>query len=208
VAAATEAVAARYVAMLRDGLAEAARAVDVRRAVVLSALVVGASAYDEYFPLVARAHHVPTPTVPWLIGLVVLGQVVGTALAGRTAAMPGRTMRGVLLVAAGLISVGALVAPVPGFACIAVGYGLLNNAMVVSEARVQQVITGPARATVTSAAGLGTEVVALGVYLGFAATSGLVDVPVQVAVLGVPLALVAVLARGVDVRPRQGRAAP
>ena len=195
VAAATEAVAARYVAMLRDGLAEASRTVDVRRAVVLSALVVGASAYDEYFPLVARGHHVPLPTVPWLIGLVVLGQVVGTALAARTAAMSGRTMRRVLVAAALLISVGALVAPLVGFVCIAAGYGLLNNAMVVAEARVQQVIAGPARATVTSVAGLGTEVVALAVYAGFAATSGLVVVPVQVALLGVPLALVAVLAR-------------
>jgi MFS family permease len=195
VAALTEAMAVRYLGMLRDGLAEAARAVDVRRAVLLSALVVGASAYDEYFPLVAREHGVATFAVPWLVGLVVLGQVVGTSLAGRTSAMPGRTMGRVLLAAAVLISAGALASPPVGFAGIAVGYGLLNNAMVVAEARVQQVITGPARATVTSVAGLGTEVVALAVYLGFATTADAVAVPVQVAALGLPLAVVAVLAR-------------
>jgi MFS family permease len=192
---ATETVLGRYVGMLRAGVAEASRAVDVRRAVLLSALVVGASAYDEYFPLVARAHHVPTAVVPWLVGLVVLGQAVGTLLAGRTAGMAGPTMGRLLLGAAVLISAGALVAPVVGFAAIAVGYGLLNNAMVVAEARLQQVITGPARATVTSVAGLGQEVVALAVYAGFAAGAGVVEVPVLVAALGVPLALVALLAR-------------
>jgi MFS family permease len=195
VAAVTEAMAGRYVAMLRSGLAEASRAVDVRRAVALSVLVVGASAYDEYFPLVARGHGVATAVVPWLIGLVVLGQAVGTALAGRTSAMSGNTMGWVLLAAAALISAGALATPLVGFSAVAVGYGLLNNAMVVSEARVQQVISGPARATVTSVAGLGTEVVALGVYLAFAATAGFVTVPVQMAALGLPLAAVALLAR-------------
>lgn len=192
---ATESMAVRYVAMLRAGLSEAGRAVDVRRAVALSALLVGASAYDEYFPLVARDHQVATSVVPWLIGLVVLGQVAGTALAGRASAMSGAVMGRVLVAAAVLISVGALIEPPAGFCLVAVGYGLLNNAMVVSEARVQQVITGPARATVTSVAGLGTEVVALAVYLGFAATSGSLRVPAQVAALGVPLALVGVLAR-------------
>lgn len=195
VAAATERVTVRYVTMLRAGIREASHTVDVRRAVLLSAAVVGASAYDEYFPLVARDHGVATSVVPWLIGLVVLGQVVGTALAGRTARMTGRAMGWVLLAAAVLISGGALVSPWAGFAAIAVGYGLLNNAMVVSEARLQDVIGGPARATVTSVAGLATEVVALAVFAGFAATSGVLSVPVQVAALGVPLAVVALLSR-------------
>ena len=195
VAVATETMAVRYVAMLRAGVAEAARTVDVRRAVLLSAAVVGASAYDEFFPLVARENGVSTEAVPWLIGLVVVGQVVGTALAGRTSGMTGATMGWVLLGAAVLISAGSLAWPPTGFAAIAVGYGLLNNAMVVSQARLQQVIDGPARATVTSVAGLATEVVALGVYGGFALTGGVVAVPVQVAALGVPLAVVALLAR-------------
>ena len=109
--------------------------------------------------------------------------------------MTARTMGLVLLGSAVLISAGALVdRPWVGFAGIAVGYGLLNNAMIVSEARLQDVITGPARATVTSSAGLATEVVALAVYIGFAATGGFVSVPVQVAALGVPLVLVALLA--------------
>ena len=205
----TERVAVRYAAMLRAGVREAARTTVVRRAVLIAAAVVGASAYDEYFPLVARHHGVATESVPWLIGLVVLGQVVGTALAGRTAGMTGRRMGGLLLGAAVLISAGALVVPPVGFVGIAVGYGLLNNAMVVSEARIQSVIAGPARATVTSVAGLATEAVALAVYLSFAATAGAVPVPVQVAALGAPLVLVALLARRwlPAPRPQAGEAA-
>lgn len=195
VAVATERMTQRYLAMLRAGFAEAAGTTVVRRMVLLSAAVIGASAYDEYFPLVARDHGTLTATIPWLVGLVVLGQVVGTALAGRTARMSAPTMSWMLLGAAILISVGSLVSPWAGFAAIAVGYGLLNNAMVVAEARLQDVITGPARATVTSVSGLATEVVALAVYLSFAITGGLVSVPVQVAALGVPLAVVAVVAR-------------
>jgi MFS family permease len=186
---------ARYLTMLRTGVREAARVPVVRRVVLIYAFVIGASAYDEYFPLVAADHGVPAETVPWLIGLVVLGQVVGTALGGRTAGMTARTMGLVLFGSAVLISAGSLVdQPWIGFAGIAVGYGLLNNAMIVSEARLQDVITGPARATVTSSAGLATEVVALAVYIGFAATGGLVSVPVQVAALGLPMVLVALLA--------------
>ncbi len=206
----TERTAVRYAAMLRAGVREAARTTDVRRAVLIAAAVVGASAYDEYFPLVARHHGVATGTVPWLIGLVVLGQVVGTALAGRAAGMSGARMGWLLLGAAVLISGGALAAPQAGFVGIAVGYGLLNNAMVVSEARIQSVISGPARATVTSVAGLATEAVALAVYVSFAATAGVLSVPVQVAALGVPLVLVALLARRrlPAPRPQSGEGGP
>ena len=55
---------------------------------------------------------------------------------------------------------------------------------------MQDVISGSARATVTSVAGLATEVFALAVFAAFAATSAVLPVPVQVAALGVPLALV------------------
>jgi MFS family permease len=163
--------------------------------VVVAAFVVGTAAYDEYFPLVARDHRVATSVVPWLIGLTVLGQVVGTALAGRTAPQPS-SRTGWTVVAAGvLISVGVLVAPWAGFAAIAVGYGLLNNAMVVTEARLQQVITGPARATVTSVMGLGEEVVALSVYAAIGLASGAISVPVLVALLGVPTVVIGLAVR-------------
>ena len=195
VAEATERMLVRYVAMLRAGVREASTEPGVRRALLVAAFVVGASAYDEYFPLVARDHHVATSVVPWLIGLTVVGQVVGTALAGRTATMSATTM-GCLVASGGLlVSIGALAPPWVGFTAIAVGYGLLNNAMVVTETRLQQVITGPARATVTSVLGLAEEIVALSVYASFAVASGALSVPVMVALLGIPMVVLGVLVR-------------
>ncbi len=195
VASATESLATRYVAMLRAGLREASLAVDVRRVVLISAALVGLTAYDEYFAFIAREHGVTTVVVPWLVGLAVVGQAIGTALAGRTAGMSSATMAWAVVTGGSLISLGALISPVLGFVAIATGYGLLNNTMIVSEARLQQVITGPARATVTSVAGLATEVVALAVYAGFAVAAGLASVSTLVALLGIPILGVALAVR-------------
>jgi hypothetical protein len=95
-------------------------------------------------------------------------------------------MGAVVAAAAVLISVGAISGSLTGFAAIAVGYGLMHNAIMVSEARLQSVIIGPARATVTSVAGLSSEVVALAVYAMFAVGTGWLAVATLVAVLGIP----------------------
>lgn len=183
---------ARYVAMLRSGLREAATAVDVRRMVVVSSVLVGLTAYDEYFPLVARDHGVDTTRIAVLVGITVVGQAIGTALAGRTATMTPAMMAVVVVGGGALISGGALIQPRVGFVAIGVGYGLLNNAMIISEARLQEAITGPARATVTSVHGLATEVVAVAVYATFAGAAQLASVATLVALLGLPVAAVAV----------------
>jgi MFS family permease len=186
----TEHAATRYIAMLRAGTAESRRHPEVRRVLLLAAAMVGLTAYDEYFPLVARAHGVATATVPVLIAMTVVGQALGTALVGRSAGFSGRAVGAVLATGAVLVSVGALATPYAGFVAIAAGYGMLNNAMVVGETRLQDTITGPARATVTSVLGLLEEVVALLVYAAFAAGSQVLGFPHLVALLGVPTVLV------------------
>ena len=109
-----------YVAMLRAGLAESRHHPDVRRVLLLAAAMVGLTAYDEYFPLVARDHGVATSTVPLLIAVTVLGQVVGTALVGRTARFGGPVRRAACSrPGAVLVSIGALATPYPGFVAIA-----------------------------------------------------------------------------------------
>ncbi|MGC4111252.1 MAG: MFS transporter [Nocardioides sp.] len=186
-----EQIASHYLRMLRAGLAESRRHPDVRRVLLLAAAMVGLTAYDEYFPLVARAHHVATGTVPLLIAVTVAGQAVGTALTGWSARLRGRAVAGLLAVGGVLVSVGALVTPYAGFVAIGVGYGMLNNAMLVGETRLQDTITGPARATVTSVLGLLEEVVALSVYAAFALASDAFGFPVLVAALGAPVLVVA-----------------
>jgi predicted MFS family arabinose efflux permease len=183
--------ASRYLRMLRAGLAESRRRPDVRRVLLLASAMVGLTAYDEYFPLVARAHHVETTVVPVLVAVTVAGQAVGTALTGRSARLRAGAVGALLAGGAVLVSVGALVTPYAGFVAIGFGYGMLNNAMLVGETRLQDAITGPARATVTSVLGLLEEVVALSVYAAFAVGSHLLGFPALVALLGVPAVFVA-----------------
>jgi MFS family permease len=182
-----------YVATLRAGVAEAARDVAVRRAVLIAALLLGFLAYDEYFPLVAREHGAPTAQVPLLMALVTLGQTVGAALAGRTARWRSRALAWALAVAAVLLAVGALSGGVGGFVALAVGYGVATNVIVVAEARVQDAIRGPARATVTSVTGLSSEVFAVLLFAGFALGSARLAVATMVALLSLPLLVVTAL---------------
>jgi MFS family permease len=185
----------RYRTMLRAGVVEATRHRTVRRVLLLSSAMIGLTAYDEYFPVIAHDHGTATAQVPLLVGLVTLGQLVGTALAGRTARMAPATLGSVVAVSAVLLSLGALVGHVVGFAAIAVGYGLINNAMIVGEARLQDVIEGPARATVTSVSGVTVEVAALTLYATVGVGSVWTSVSVLVALLGVPTFAVAAAVR-------------
>jgi hypothetical protein len=187
----TEQAASQYVRMLRSGLAESRHHPDVRRVLLLAAVMVGLTTYDEYFPLVARAHGVATATVPLLIAITVAGQVVGTALTGWSARFGSRTIGGVLGLGAVLVTIGVLVSPYVGFVAIAVGYGLANNAMLVGETRLQDTITGPARSTVTSVLGLLEEVVALAAFGVFAIGAQWFGFPTLVALFGIPAVLVA-----------------
>jgi hypothetical protein len=187
----TERATSRYLAMLRAGLAESRHHPDVRRVLLLAAAMVGLTAYDEYFPLVARAHGVTTSDIPLLVAITVAGQALGTALVGRTSRLPAPTIGAMLAAGALLVSLGALVTPYVGFVAIGIGYGMLNNAMLVGETRLQDTITGPARATVTSVLGVLEEVVALLVYAAFAFGSHVLGFPALVALLAVPVLVVA-----------------
>ncbi|SDI11184.1 Major Facilitator Superfamily protein [Rhodococcus triatomae] len=188
-------VLSRYTRMLREGAGEVFGDRLVRRAVVLTALLTGFLAYDEYFTLVARDGGAETSEVPVLVAITVVGQVVGTALAGRTARMRGATMAVAVTVGAAALGAGALLGGVWGFAALGAGYGIVANAMIVSEARLQDSIRGSARATVTSAAGFLSEVSAVVIYALFALGSTWYSTAVLVAALSVPLLGTALLSR-------------
>ncbi|HMG32014.1 MAG TPA: MFS transporter [Jiangellaceae bacterium] len=182
----------RYVAMLRSGLAEVLRQRLVRHAVLIVSML-GLLAFDEYLPLVARENGAATETVPLLVALTVAGPAIGTALAGRTAHMRGRTMAWALAAAAILIAIGAAEGRWLGFLAIGAGFGIAGNVTIVAEARLQDAITGPARATVTSVSGLLSEVFAVAVFAAFALGSVWHAVSTMVTVLTVPILLIAVL---------------
>jgi predicted MFS family arabinose efflux permease len=182
---------ADYFSMLRTGLTEVLTTQTVRRAVLLTALLGGFLAFDEYFPLLARELGTSTTIVPLLIAATVAAQAVGSALAGPAYKLPKATFAATLGIAAALIATGALSRSAWGFAAIAIGYGVLQLVIVVADARLQDAITGPARATVTSVAGLFSEVFAIAVYAGFALGSVWFAMSTLVAALTVPVLLTA-----------------
>ncbi|GAA1715216.1 MFS transporter [Kribbella yunnanensis] len=180
-----------YIAMLRSGLTEVLTTRTVRRAVVLTALVAGLLSFDEYFPLLAREIGTPTPIVPLLIAGTVAAQAIGGALAGPAYKLPAATFAGALGITAILIATGALSRSAWGFLPIALGYGVMQLVIVVADARLQDAITGPARATVTSVAGLFSGIFAIAVYAGFALGSVWFTMSTLVAALTIPVLLTA-----------------
>lgn len=125
-------------------------------------VVAGSTALDEAFPLLAVEVGVATAVVPVWMAVTVLGQLGGSALGGRR--VPDGPLSVLLLAAAGLVAAGSLSGTPWGFVPIAAGYGVVQYAIVLADARLQESVQGPARATVTSVAGLGSGVAALGAY--------------------------------------------
>ena len=170
----TRTALAEYWSMLRAGVTEALTSRPVRRAVALVALLGGFLAFDEYFLLLARdagRHH---------LGAVAdrrdrrrTGDRRRTRRTGVQAA--GNDLRDRSRRDGGTDRLGALSGTAWGFAPIAIGYGVMQLVIVVAEARLQDSITGPARATVTSVSGFFAEVFAVAVYAGFALGSTLVQ---------------------------------
>ncbi|MEU0090278.1 MFS transporter [Kribbella sp. NPDC006257] len=197
----------RYRLMLTTGLAEVRTSRTVRKAVALVALLGGFLAFDEYFPGLAGDMGVPTASVPLLIAGTVAAQAIAGALAGAAYRLRASVFAIGLAATAGLIAWGSLSGTALGFVPIAVGYGVMQLVIIVSEARLQDAITGPARATVISVSGLFAEVFAVSVYAGFALGSFWFTLPVLVAGLTVPVLFTALLTPFALPPPGSGAAA-
>lgn len=157
-----------YRQVLRAGVGEAARRPAVRGALVAVALVGGLDAVDEYLPLLAHGWGVPTTAVPLATTAIYLVGAAGAALGGVASRLRPPALAATLAGAIGLFGAAALVHRPPAVAAMALGYGLYHVVLVVVDAELQRRIEGPARATVTSVASLGTELGALVVVLAWA----------------------------------------
>ena len=173
-----------YLATLKAGLGQART---VGWAVAIAALVPGFTALDEYLPLLSRDMGASTTVVPLMFGLVALAMAGGSALAGRWARISSRRLAAAMAVAAGLLAVGALSDRLVGMVPVAAAFGILQYAIIVTETRLQEAITGPARTTVLSVAGFASEVFAVLIYAGFGLGAPVAPVAVLVAACGLPL---------------------
>jgi hypothetical protein len=171
------------------------------RAVLVAAALLGAfDAVEEYFPLVVAGWGVPTAFVPVVDLPIVLAGVAGAALAGRAARLRPWTLAAVLggaMLLFGTAGFGGLPA---GVAAVAVFYGAFRCVLVVVDARLQERIDSRSRATVTSVAGVGTDIATFGLYGAWA-----IGAAPLVAVLGVLVAGALPLLLRAPVVPGVGR---
>lgn len=144
------------------GLRLAWRTRGLRVPLLAVAAVGGIDAAEEYFPLQAAASGVPVELVPVALLAVPLAGAAGSAAGGWLAGRPVLAVPAMLGSAAGL-ALSGVATPVGPLALLGC-WGLFQAVKVVTGARLQDAITGPARATVTSVAGLGTELVGIAVF--------------------------------------------
>lgn len=186
-------VVRRYVGTLAEGVREAAGALVVRRAIAAYAAVVLLIGFDEFLPLVLREGGASTGSLGVLAAVFIGAQAVGTFVADRVSRMARPAYVAVVL-GAGLLTAAGAALPFPlGFAAMSGGYLLATSAMVAGEIRLQHLITGRARATVTSVAGLSNEVASMTTF-GLVALGSLGwSMATVVAVLAVPFTVVSVM---------------
>ncbi|MGK5729447.1 MFS transporter [Streptomyces sp. URMC 124] len=189
-ARAAERSAARYLAMLRAGLAEVRGDPAVRRAAAVAAVLPAVLVIDEYLPLLVRSTGVSTAFVPMLVILAVVGKALGGWLAGPLAGLRAPRLAAALAAAAVLLATGSLGRHPLGIVPVALCLGIVQLAIVLSQARLQDAVRSDARATVTSLAGLGTDAVAIAFYIAYGLGSLWGGVPVVIAgFAAVPLLL-------------------
>jgi hypothetical protein len=186
-----EGLGAGWFATVRAGLAEATRVRAVRRALVLAVLLPAFGVLDEYFGLLARDMHTSLDAIPLLVSSTVAAQAIGAFAARR---FPARRVGAAIVASAALIGAGALAGVPVGFLAVAVGYGLFEMAVVVVETRLQDAITGPARATVTSVAGMLLDGLTIGMLGAIAVGSAVLSVIGIVVALAIGMLPVAWLA--------------
>ncbi|MEV6176454.1 MFS transporter [Streptomyces sp. NPDC052016] len=158
-----------WAATLRSGLAEARGDRSVRGALLLVPAVAAVwGALDEYTPLLARGTGVPDVAVPYLLVLIWAGVTAGSLLAGPAERLGRNGLAGVLSLSAVALAAGATAGTPAGIVLVAVAFGGFQLATVLADARLQQRIDGTGRATLTSVAGLGTELATIAVYGSYA----------------------------------------
>jgi MFS family permease len=157
-----------YLATLRAGLALAAARPGVRAAVVAAALLGAFDVVEEYFPLILADRGVPVALVP-VAGLpIVAAGAVGAATGGCTDRLRPATLGLLLGGAMLLLGTAGTVRYPTGLAALALFYGGYRAVLVVVDARLQGRLESRSRATVTSVAGLGTDLSAFALYAAWA----------------------------------------
>ncbi|MEU2988241.1 MFS transporter [Micromonospora aurantiaca] len=177
---------------LRLGLREVRADRRVRAAVLLVAAVTAIwGGLDEYTGLLAADTGMAEVGVPLLLLLVWAGMTVGGLLAPLGERLSHSGYAGLLVFAAAATAAGALLRHPAGFVLLAAAFAAFQLATVLADVRLQARITGLARATVTSLAGMATDLTIVAFYAGYGLLAGAVGNPAAFAVAVLPYLLVA-----------------
>ncbi|MEV4273901.1 MFS transporter [Micromonospora aurantiaca (nom. illeg.)] len=177
---------------LRLGLREVRADRRVRAAVLLVAAVTAIwGGLDEYTGLLAADTGMAEAGVPLLLLLVWAGMTVGGLLAPLGERLSHSGYAGLLVFAAAATAAGALLRHPAGFVLLAAAFAAFQLATVLADVRLQARITGSARATVTSLAGMATDLTIVAFYAGYGLLAGAMGNPAAFAVAVLPYLLVA-----------------
>ncbi|WP_217141072.1 MFS transporter [Streptomyces sp. AC627_RSS907] len=184
----------RWTATLRAGLTEARTDRSVRGALLLVPAVTAVwGALDEYTPLLARETGVAPQTVPWLLLVIWAGATAGSLLAGVAEHLTTTGFAALLTGSALALGVGAAAGAPAALVLVALAFGGFQLATVLADARLQRRIDDTGRATLTSVAGLGSELGNLATYGAYAAVATTTGHGTAFALSAVPYLLTALL---------------
>ncbi|MFE0787628.1 MFS transporter [Streptomyces mutabilis] len=184
----------RWTTTLRAGLTEARTDRSVRGALLLVPAVTAVwGALDEYTPLLAADTGVAQETVPWLLLVIWAGATAGGLLAGAAERLTTTGFAVLLAGSALALSAGAALGTALALVLVALAFGGFQLATVLADARLQRRIDDTGRATLTSVAGLGTELGTLATYGAYAATASVTGHGTAFVWSAVPYLLTAVL---------------
>ncbi|MFK4101763.1 MFS transporter [Streptomyces sp. NPDC019531] len=155
----------RWSAILRAGVAEARGDRAVRGALLLVPAVAAVwGALDEYTSLLIRDLGVAETTVPYLVLLIWATVTVGSLFAGPAERLGTRGLAALIAGAALALAVGAGVRTPAGIFLVGLAFAGFQLAEVLADVRLQHRIDDARRATLTSVASLGTELVTVAVF--------------------------------------------
>ncbi|MFF4802129.1 MFS transporter [Streptomyces sp. NPDC001351] len=189
-----EADAEDWSTTLREGLTAVRRDRSLRGALLLVPAV-GAvwEALDEYTPLLVRDTGVAETSVPYLLLLIWAGATAGGLLAGPWERMGTAGLAAVLAVAALAMAVGAAARTPGALVLLALAFGGFQLATVLADVRLQQRIDDTRRATLTSVAGLGSDLATVAAYGVYAAIETRAAHSTAFALFAVPYLVTAML---------------
>jgi hypothetical protein len=132
---------------------------EIRRLLILGAMLEGLFLIDEYLPLSTRVRGGSDAAAPVIYLTVWLGLLAGGELVVRRPGRSGKVMGSAIVASMAVAGLALISRAVWPLALVAVGYAFLEAARIASDARLQERTPDAVRATVSSVRGFASALV-------------------------------------------------